>query len=1608
MNRYGRKVILGFGLAALLACLPALGQSPAEKALLDKAHALEQSGHIDLAAQSWQQVLLSDPNNQEALAGLARWAKISGNDAESEKYIQRLREVNPNSPEIARVQSLMSRKAEDQLLQQAATLAKAGRPEQALKIFHQAFGATPPDNWAMAYYDTEAALDSTRDDAVRGLRGLMEKYPEDPQYAIDLGRTLTYNARTRAEGERTLSRYPQDPQAEAALRQALQWDVQNPAASPEIREYLREHPDQQLAKELTETEQKQSRFAVGLARTPAERDAYAELAANHLEAAQRQLTSLHDREPQNPRVMAGLGFLRMKQNNFAEATTWFEHAEENGLHSAIIDESLATSRFWGAVQKGTQALSENRTGDAEQAFRVALAMRPASPDAMAGLAGSYMKAQQPRLAIPIYQQIVKMQPKSETAWRGLFMAQALAGDHRAALLTVQHIPPAVSTGLGNDPDYLRTLAGAWAAVGQMPEAQRVYAQALNLARTNPQLKGEIELQYAALLSASGHFAEAAANYRDLLIADADNVNAWQGLVALEHEAGRDPQAITTVERMPPEAYDEALRDGGFLLMLASIYQSQNHPDVAQEFLDRAVKLYEENGQELPIPLQLQIAAVDLQRDHPEAAYRIYRSALTQHPDSLDAWTGLIAALHATGHDADALAQIQQIPPDVLRRLDSNVQYQQAAAAIYAATGHPQIALGLTARVEDHYRALRMMPPADVEIQNAWLLFNTNDDPDLYRQLMALGDRTDMTDEQRRRVQTIWASWAERRAAQAAAAGNQHRAIEILSAAARAFPNNPAVSKALAGGYLQAGQAKDAVAIYQSLNLTNATSSDYQSMIGAALAAQNMKLAESWLRQALEKFPRDPQVLASAARFEQARGDSARAAEYWKASLNAMPPVSPATELAHQLDQPDVVAQARSKPQHGSDLVSLLNPGDSDAPAVPLPGYRNPRADDTARASNEPYGPDPYTMGTAPVQLSNVKPPPAADTGSLPPASTAPVLQDETGTPLTVPAPAPVEQLTPRPSPRKSRRPHAAAPKPAAHTPEASLQSPAPPATAESSTAALSTGPVPTSAAPLPPPAEVEPNAPTTSASIAEQQPEQLGLDTSTALTQLPNAGDEAMKRAQAALAAAGQPIDPSAVATQYEPGTEQIPPQQPESSSQQAQQPFDYQRPPAVLNDSPADLAAQAQNAPVTPGATDEQLMQESLPPLRGPYQRPAVVRTPNPREEAQQQIANIEGGYSPWLGGTGFVNHRSGTAGFDSLSALQAPFEASEPLGTSARLTVVSEPTFLDAGAPTTAPILPNGATERLGTAPITAILTQQNATGIGGEVQLAMSTFAASVGYSPYGFLVANAIGRMNWRPANGPFTFSFTRDSVKDSQLSWSGLHDPGSARPGYDGNVWGGVMTTGGEAAFGKGDAGSGYYVSGGYQYINGVHVQTNHRIDGDAGAYWRMKEVPDRGTLTVGANFFGMHYAVNSFYFTYGQGGYFSPQAYFLANVPVSWTGHYGVNLHYTVVAGLGVQAFQDDSSQYFPLDSAIEIAANNPSYPAQSIVSANYNLNSEAAYHLTDHWYAGGFLNMNNTRSYNNQIVGFYVRYLIRPQVPTDLGPTGLYPWDGLRPFKAP
>ena len=56
------------------------------------------------------------------------------------------------------------------------------------------------------------------------LRKLALQFSADPRYAIALGRILTYDPKTRAQGIAMLSHYDSSPEAQQALKQATGWN----------------------------------------------------------------------------------------------------------------------------------------------------------------------------------------------------------------------------------------------------------------------------------------------------------------------------------------------------------------------------------------------------------------------------------------------------------------------------------------------------------------------------------------------------------------------------------------------------------------------------------------------------------------------------------------------------------------------------------------------------------------------------------------------------------------------------------------------------------------------------------------------------------------------------------------------------------------------------------------------------------------------------------------------------------------------------------------------------------------------------------------------------------------------------------------------------------------------------------------------------------------------------------------------------------------------------------------------------------------------------------------------------------------------------------------
>jgi hypothetical protein len=407
----------------------------------------------------------------------------------------------------------------------------------------------------------------------------------------------------------------------------------------------------------------------------------------------------------------------------------------------------------------------------------------------------------------------------------------------------------------------------------------------------------------------------------------------------------------------------------------------------------------------------------------------------------------------------------------------------------------------------------------------------------------------------------------------------------------------------------------------------------------------------------------------------------------------------------------------------------------------------------------------------------------------------------------------------------------------------------------------------------------------------------------------------------------------------------------------------------------------------------------QPLPPLVGPQN--FVAPSLSPRQQAEQNLENVQSALSPYFGGVSAIGYHSGQPGFDQLTIFNADIEQSSMIGMGARVSVLVQPTLLQNGTAL------ETASFRLGTLPLGAVPSIQTAAGVGGEVQLQTRSFGASLGYTPRGFLVQNVTGRLVIQPGDGPVIFKFEREPNQETQLSYAGLRDPGSATSSYAGNVWGGVIDNAASLEVTRGDAVSGWYVQGGGQYITGQHVYQNYRLDGAAGAYWALWQRPDLGKLTLGTNFFGMHYEDNQRLFTYGNGGYFSPGAYLLSSVPITFDGHYQNRFQYQAKGSLGLQAFEEDSSPYFPLDPSQQNSEKNQFTAERTSVGANYSLNGDASYLITEHWHAGMTASFNNSYDYKNAQVAFYVRYTFHPEsIDISGGPTSLGAANqGLRPL---
>jgi hypothetical protein len=299
----------------------------------------------------------------------------------------------------------------------------------------------------------------------------------------------------------------------------------------------------------------------------------------------------------------------------------------------------------------------------------------------------------------------------------------------------------------------------------------------------------------------------------------------------------------------------------------------------------------------------------------------------------------------------------------------------------------------------------------------------------------------------------------------------------------------------------------------------------------------------------------------------------------------------------------------------------------------------------------------------------------------------------------------------------------------------------------------------------------------------------------------------------------------------------------------------------------------------------------------------------------------------------------------------------------------------------------------------------SDQTASGVDFGVGYETDDWRFDVGSSPQGFPVSYLVGgiKKTGNIGDGYYMLDISRRPKTNSLLSYAGAHDP------VTGEVWGGVRKNGAEFYSGYDIKQLGLFLQGSAHYLDGEKVKSNSTIMGRTGADWAWIDDVDM-RLTTGFALMYMANANDQQYYTFGHGGYWSPQDYKSISLPVQWTGRFH-KLSYLFRGSGSYSMSQQDGADFYPTRSGLQAQAglqtqlpagyDSPVYGASSSTAFGYTLTGMLEYQVQDQWYLGARMELARSPYYAPNFMSFYFRYDFEPSnKPIPFPPRPVKPYD--------
>ncbi len=352
-------------------------------------------------------------------------------------------------------------------------------------------------------------------------------------------------------------------------------------------------------------------------------------------------------------------------------------------------------------------------------------------------------------------------------------------------------------------------------------------------------------------------------------------------------------------------------------------------------------------------------------------------------------------------------------------------------------------------------------------------------------------------------------------------------------------------------------------------------------------------------------------------------------------------------------------------------------------------------------------------------------------------------------------------------------------------------------------------------------------------------------------------------------------------------------------------------------------------------------------------------------------------------------VWHQPGSAGMSQLDAETLPSSWIYTRDDGSRLIAHADAVLLDAGRwDSSAQSLPLLGTIQAAGAGAPLRYTGDRQEGVSPGLGFQGASLAADIGATPLGFLLPNVVGGIEWTPNwhAADLTFGVARRAVTSSELSYAGLRDP------VTGMAWGAVVQTGPYAGFGI--YRESYDVSGSVRFeeVTGHGVPDNQLAAARWSSSWKFFSSQDlRADAGVTLDYW--NYQRNLSNYTFGSGGYYSPQSYVSLATPLELAGD-EAGWAYKLRAAVSYTISQVSSVAFYPDDAALEAQAareplpsgySAPYFAGYHSSGFGFSLYAAAERQLTRTLVVGFMADIDRTDYYHPTSIGIYVRHAFGP-----------------------